>query len=121
MHILLVDDEEVVLRPVSRLLRHLGYTVTCAANGEEALECLGAAGVDLVISDIRMPRLDGLGLARIIRQRELRVPIVLVGGYVDEGTRLAAGREDVRRVLTKPLDVTALLAAIEEFAGGRDD
>ena len=64
MHILLADDEEYICRNLRELLVDLGYDVACAYDGEQALCYLEQRAVDLVVSDIRMPRIDGIQRAR---------------------------------------------------------
>ena len=74
--ILVVDDEDLVRNFMSRVLLRAGYVVSSASNGREALTVLKAAAVALVITDIRMPEMDGLELGRRISQLSLAPPVV---------------------------------------------
>jgi CheY-like chemotaxis protein len=81
--VLVVDDEDVVRRLTTRVLTDAGFRVLEAQDGEEAatlLETLGTNGVGLVVSDIRMPRMDGLQLAALVSQRWPTMPLLLVSG-----------------------------------------
>ena len=76
LNILVVDDEPNMRRVLQILLERLGHTVVLADDGAAALERLAADSVDLIISDLRMPRLDGLGLQRALREQGLQIPPV---------------------------------------------
>src|SRR5947207_10259625 len=78
--VLLVDDDAEVIRGVARALRRSGFTVVTAANGSEASERLAESPFDTVISDISMPAMTGIDLLRVVRQRDLDVPVVLMTG-----------------------------------------
>ncbi len=114
MRILLIDDEDVVLLPIARLLRQLDYAVECAHSGEEALQTIERQPVDLVISDVRMPGMDGFQLARTIQTKRPDLPIILMAGFVDGETRSRAERERIYRLLSKPVDIKELVAVIED-------
>ena len=97
------------------LLEQLGYSVRWAPNAEAALEEIENDGIDLVFSDIVMPgRLDGLGLARIVRQRFPDLPILLATGY----SEAAQGVRADFRILRKPYRVHELSQAIAELTRG---
>ena len=112
MRILLAEDEKTILRSTAELLRDLGYTVLCARNGEEVLQVLDAQTVDLVISDIRMPRMDGFQLLRALRAQKSELPVILITGQGDEETTTRAEQGGACYLLHKPLRVKELLASI---------
>ena len=96
--ILLVDDDELVRASGTSSLRLAGYDVVQAADGEEALALLDAAGpFDLMVTDYAMPGLSGLDLIDAARRRKPRMPVLMVTGYADNGRESA----DVPR-LQKP-------------------
>ena len=96
--ILLVDDDELVRASGTSSLRRAGYDVVQAADGEEALALLDAAGpFDLMVTDYAMPGLSGLDLIDAARRRKPRMPVLMVTGYADNGRESA----DVPR-LQKP-------------------
>jgi CheY-like chemotaxis protein len=108
--ILLVEDKKALRIVTARLLRESGYDVLVAADGVEALDLLHAGGgnIDVVLTDVAMPRMRGDELARQIRDRAYLVPIIFMTGY-DSGA--APGGT---RVLTKPVAEEVLLEAIRE-------
>lgn len=86
MEILLVDDNTDFLRPMKEALYERGYTVYAADDGVEASKILGVAFVDLIISDIKMPHVDGIKLHQWVRSLKhyARTKFVFISGYRDE-------------------------------------
>ncbi len=85
MHILFVDDDSLARATVPSVLEAEGHSITVACDGEEALTKLAAASVDLIITDIFMPKLDGLRLRKLVRSIEImkRLPILFISGSDD--------------------------------------
>lgn len=113
--ILVVDDEEDILELVRYNLDREGYTVTCAASGEEALEAAAAQPVDLIVLDLMLPGIDGLEVARRLRQsaETKETPIVMLtakGEEADIVTGLELGADDY---VTKPFSPRILIARIK--------
>jgi EAL domain-containing protein (putative c-di-GMP-specific phosphodiesterase class I) len=106
--VLVVDDEPELLRGVCRGLKHLGYSVTEAKNGEEAVRHLTRRAFDVVVSDIVMPGMGGIQLLREIRQHDLHVPVVLMTGEPAVSTAVQALEYGAFHYLTKPVDVESL-------------
>jgi two-component system, OmpR family, response regulator MprA len=108
--ILVVDDEPAVQSALARALSLESYEVAQAADGQEALERLGATPYDAVILDIAMPRLDGLEVCRRLRQGGDRTPVLMLtarGEVDDRVAGLDAGADDY---LVKPFALRELLA-----------
>lgn len=81
--ILLVDDNANGLAARKSVLQELGHRITTASCGATALEQLGAQKFDLVVTDYKMPRMDGLELIRRLRKQAPELPIILISGYTD--------------------------------------
>jgi len=112
MKILLVDDDPGIRLSVQRSLEFEGYRVTTAEDGEAALVAIGAAQYDCVILDISMPRLDGLGVCRRLRQDGNDIPILVLTArqqVADRVSGLDAGADDY---LAKPFALEELLARV---------
>src|SRR5437016_2633270 len=89
--ILVVDDSEVDRRLIAGLLSNAGeYHVELAGNGEEALQRVSMAQHDLVITDLVMPQMDGLGLLRAIRRKHSAIPVILLTACGNESTAVEA-------------------------------
>jgi CheY-like chemotaxis protein len=113
--ILIVDDYSDNRRLLSTWLRGQGYKVVEAENGNEAVLQANRASPDLILMDLTMPGLDGIGATRQIRQRRAfaRTPIFAISAYATRDVRedaLAAGCSDV---FAKPVDFASLLARIK--------
>src|ERR1035437_2325492 len=81
--LLFVDDEPSILSSLRRLFRPLGYRILTAESGLEGLEVLGRETVDLVISDMRMPNMDGAKFLKEVRARWPQAIRLLLTGYAD--------------------------------------
>ena len=111
--IILVDDEEEVRKSIIRKIdwQAVGFTVVGdAENGEDALEKLEALEPDVVLTDIRMPYMDGLTLAEKIRQRYPSMKIVIFSGYDDFDYAKRAIKLNVTEYILKPVNVEELTA-----------
>jgi two-component system cell cycle response regulator CpdR len=111
--ILLVDDEEPIRALFKRALERDGHSVALAADGAEALAQLGAAGFDLMLSDIRMPVMDGIALAIEAKTRHPGMLILLMTGYAEQRERAEELRDVVEDVLSKPFSVAELRSAVQ--------
>ena len=114
--VLLVEDEESVRRFAARALRRQGYTVLEAGNGYEALEVKGshAGTIDLVVSDIVMPEMDGPTLLKELRKTSPELKIIFMSGYADDAlSSLDSGEEFA--FLSKPFQLTDLVTAVKDL------
>ena len=113
--VLVVDDEPNILSALRRLLRANGYQVQTAPGGTEALSLLEQAPVDLIISDMRMPVMNG---AEFLRRSRTLVPEavrILLTGYADVGSTIAAVNDgEIFRYISKPWNDESLLATLRD-------
>ena len=114
--VLVVDDEQPVRELVSVILGASGYTVASAASGREALRVLEAGAFDLVLSDVRMPGIDGAGLYEALAARwpQLRRRVVLISGDAEPERFSALLRDGDVRFLEKPFTAAALLRIVRQ-------
>lgn len=112
--LLVVDDEPNLLRAVAACLKTENYEVSTARSGHEALVNLAESVPDLIISDIRMPGMDGYKLARQLRasQRTALVPIVFLTAKDETADRIEGFRAGVDAYLTKPFEPDELIAVV---------
>lgn len=124
--VLVVDDEADVRRSIERVLDVSGYQVTAVSDGARALRALDGDTFDLLIVDVYMPDMDGLGLMRELRTRGDSTPILAVSGggesphTLDPEGGLAVARAFGAGVLPKPFTVDELLGAIGALLDGND-
>jgi two-component system, cell cycle sensor histidine kinase and response regulator CckA len=113
--ILLVEDEEGLRALNGRGLKSRGYTVLEAGNGVEALEVLAEHGhVDLVVSDVVMPEMDGPSLLRELRARDPKVKIIFVSGYAEEAFAKNLPTNEQYAFLAKPFTLKQLVAIVKQ-------
>jgi CheY-like chemotaxis protein len=117
--VLVVEDNAIIRKLVSKLLARAGHRATLVCNGEEAVAAVQAHSYDLVLMDMQMPVMDGISAAKAIRGLgglQRHVPIIALTANALVGTRdicLAAGMNDF---LTKPIQPDALNSAIVRWA-----
>jgi two-component system response regulator HydG len=111
--ILVVDDEPGARVGLEKLLKQDGYLVDAADNGETALESASARPPDVVVTDLKMPKVDGLELLRRLREQDANMPVIVATAFGDVTTAVNAMRAGAADFVTKPIDFDALLVAIE--------
>ena len=118
---LVVDDSRMVRESVGRALEGRGYGVEKAGDGEEALALLQQRRVNLVVSDVEMPRLDGFTLVRRLRQQPEplgSLPVLILSSRDSEANRLEGMRAGADRYLAKAgFDEQLLLEAVQDLIG----
>lgn len=123
--ILLVDDETDLLRLWKLRLESKQYNVAVAASGEEALATFSAFKPDVVLTDLRMPGIDGMALFEAIRNLNKSVPVIIITAHGSIPEAVEATRQGVFSFLTKPIEGAVLLQeiakAIEMTGGGGSD
>ena len=111
-NILLVDDDERLRTAVSKVLTGEGHRVVCAASGGEALDLLKTQRVALVVSDLRLPDLDGIALLKGAREAQPEVEVVVITGHGSVEKAVEAMRLGAYDFIEKPIDSAALLKAV---------
>jgi two-component system cell cycle sensor histidine kinase/response regulator CckA len=113
--ILLVEDEDGLRALNARGLSSRGYTVLEASNGIEAIEVLEREGhVDLVVSDVVMPEMDGPSLLKELRQRDPKIKIIFVSGYAEEAFAKNLPEQEQYSFLAKPFTLKQLVAEVKK-------
>ena len=114
LQILLVDDEEIVHQTVGDYLRESGAEVTSRHDGREAIDAITETEYDLVLADIRMPRLDGLSFLEEAQQVRPELSVVIITGHGNMETAVQALRLGAADFLTKPVKLMELDAVLEK-------
>ena len=112
--VLVADDEEPFRRYVTRVLKSEGYETVEAADGMEALKLLeSGTAVDLIISDLIMPELGGVGLAREVARKYPGLKVLFISGYVDNVEAISKDLGSEAYFLRKPFTPDELIEAIK--------
>jgi CheY-like chemotaxis protein len=110
--VLVVDDHVYLGENIVEILEGAGYEARTVASAEQALEALEANDVDALITDFRLPGLNGAELIIEIRRRGRHIPAVVMSAYSDDGTIAAARAAGAIDVLCKPVVISSLLALV---------
>jgi DNA-binding NtrC family response regulator len=113
--ILVVDDEPLASANVSIFLHQNGFEVDQASDGKQALALLAKERFDLVISDLRMPRVNGLLLKDVIQYTSPKIPVLLMTGYY--GDLVTANLERESNYVVKPILLDELLSKVQKLIG----
>ncbi|ETI70803.1 response regulator transcription factor [Neobacillus vireti] len=111
-HILIGDDDKEIVQLIAIYLQNEGYKISRAFNGEEALALFEKEKIDLIILDVMMPKVDGMEVCRILREKN-HVPILMISAKtedIDKITGLMSGADDY---LTKPFNPLELVARVK--------
>jgi two-component system response regulator HydG len=118
--ILIVDDEPSARSGLEKLLTMKGHRVELAEDGVEALERVNESAPDVVVTDLKMPRMDGLELVGKLREKHASVPVIVVTAFGDVSTAVEAMRRGAEHYLVKPIDFGELEVAIARAIERRD-
>ena len=114
--VLLVEDEDAVRSFAARALKNKGYDVIEAQSGEDALEIIAEKGasLDLLVTDVVMPRVDGPTLVRQVRETLPELKVIFISGYTEDAFRKKLGEEEGIHFLPKPFSLKQLAAKVKE-------
>ena len=119
-NVLVVDDEKTVCKSCKKILIQAGYNVDVALSGEEALNKVKANGFDVVITDWKMPEIDGIEVARRIKKENPNIAVIMITGYPSVETSIKAIRSGVSDYVPKPFTPEELSdAMIRALAKGQ--
>ncbi len=116
----MVDDEPAARSGLERLLRDEGYLVDTAADGAEALAVAAERPPDVVVTDLKMPRMDGLELMKRLHDQDADLPVIVATAFGDVASAVAAMRQGAQDYLTKPIEFDALLVITQRAIERRE-
>jgi two-component system response regulator AtoC len=116
--VLLVDDDAAITTVLGSLLKQEGLQVTCAASAAEALVALGKQPVDLVVTDLRMPGMDGMTLLRQVVRSHTDVPVVVLSAHGTVSLAVDAMKAGAADFLTKPFDRDEVVFVVKKALAG---
>jgi two-component system, cell cycle sensor histidine kinase and response regulator CckA len=118
--VMLVEDEDPVRIFGARALRNKGYTVLEARSGEAALELMGSTAdpIDLLITDVVMPKMDGPGLVREVRETHPEMKVIFISGYTEDSFRQRLDSDSNIHFLPKPFSLKQLASKVKEVISG---
>ncbi len=111
--ILVIDDEELIIKSLSRLLEKNGYEVFIAKNGQDALVMIEVEDFDLIIADMKMPGMNGAETVERIYKTK-KIPVIFITGYADEDLKKRADALAPVAYIYKPFDIGELVGKIKQ-------
>jgi DNA-binding NtrC family response regulator len=118
--ILVVDDEASARSGLSKLLEQEGYQVETAADGALALQAISESPPSLIVTDLKMPNLDGMGLLAKLGEQGVAIPVIVTTAFGEVSVAVQAMRAGAEDYLTKPIDFDALLLSVERTLQRRE-
>ncbi|WNZ72922.1 sigma-54-dependent transcriptional regulator [Borreliella garinii] len=119
--ILVADDEKNIREGIAAYLEDEGYFVFTASDGEEALETIENENLDVIISDLRMPQISGEKLLKIVKEKNFKIPFIILTAHGTVDSAVDAMREGAYDFLTKPLDLERLLLIIKRSLNKKEN
>lgn len=111
--ILVVDDEDALRTVLSSELEGEGYAVATAADGDEAIDVVQKKNFNLVLLDIKMPRVDGFEVLKFIKEKYPHVKVIMLTGFADLKNAIESKKLGADDFVSKPYDLVDLLTTIE--------
>ncbi|MGH8003266.1 MAG: response regulator, partial [Limisphaerales bacterium] len=118
--ILIVDDEERICQSLTALLGREGYTIETATDGEAAISKIETTPYDLILSDIKMPKADGMTVLKKARQKDPEALVVLMTGYASLESAIAAVSAGAYEYILKPVDIEDLKRLVKRAVDKRE-
>ncbi len=115
--ILVVDDEEALRYLLSSELAAEGYDVETAGDGDEAIESIKQKDYDVVLLDIKMPRVDGFEVLKFIKQNKPEIKVIMLTAYADVKNAIEALKLGASDFVSKPYDLEDILTSINRALG----
>lgn len=111
--ILVIDDQRAIRTSLKDILEMEGHAVELAENGQEGMEKFGAEKYDMVITDIKMPEMDGIEVLSKIMEQHEEIPVIMISGHGDIDTAVDAIKKGAYDFIEKPLDLNRLLITVK--------
>ncbi len=117
--ILVVDDELLIRDLLYDFFLEQGWDISIAENGQKAMEILNQKKIDLVLTDLKMPEMDGLTLTEHVRDEFPEIPVVIMTGYPSVDSAVTALRQKVVDYIIKPFNINQLYKTVEKNIKGK--
>lgn len=119
MNILVIDDEELICWSLKRSIeRYAGHSVSCANNGIEALQKITEGQYDVVITDLKLPDINGSEIVKKIKEMNVDTPVIVVSAYLSQNIAKEALNQDVFRCINKPFQIEDVLSGVRDAVAG---
>ena len=114
-HILVIDDDDIILSLFQEILESEGHKVVTAGTSAEGIECFGQQDFNLIFLDLKMPDIDGAELLKQIKSTKPAVPVTIITGYPGSEVMERALKQGPFGVMEKPFDANDIISAVNSF------
>jgi DNA-binding NtrC family response regulator len=118
-HLLVVEDDEAIQKILSKILSFMGYDVTLAGNGLEATNVFLASSYDLVMTDFRMPLMNGWELSRFVKEQSPSTPVIVITGLCDDKLWEKLNTNCVDAIILKPFKLEEIGQTVRRLLNSR--
>lgn len=119
MNILVVDDEELICWSLKRSIeKYAGHSVSCVYTGGEALQKLNESQYDVIITDLKLPDINGTEIVKKIKEMNVDTPVIVVSAYLSQNMPNGIQDEDVFRLINKPFQIEDVLTGVNDAVSG---
>lgn len=118
--VMVIDDDEAVLRSLASVLQTYGYEVITFVSARDALSALKRKGLVCIVLDVRMPEVDGLAAQRLLQQSGSNLPLIFITAHGDVATAVTAMKAGAADFIEKPIDDERLAASIKSAVGSQN-
>ena len=112
-NILIAEDDKNIAKLIKEIVERRGNTAVVTVDGDEAYKVFSSIKFDLIITDLKMPKKDGMSLIKMIREKNKDIPIIIITGYGSDKTRATAKDYGVTTILSKPCSIADITQAID--------
>jgi len=116
-NVLIVEDDYTIANLIREIVQRKGNTATITRDGEEAYQVFNSFKFDLIITDLKMPKMDGMTLIKMVREKDGYIPIIIITGYGSEKNRMLAKSYGVNHILSKPCSIMEISNTVDEVFG----
>lgn len=117
--VLIVDDESLVCWSLERALNKIGCRIISAPTGEAAIQAISTERFDLIVTDMKLPHLDGFAVASTAKQRLPDTPVIMISAFGDEASRQKAKELSIDYFIDKPFDLAAVANLVGNILSSR--
>lgn len=114
-NILIAEDDRNIAKLIKEIIERKGNTAVVTVDGDEAYKVFSSIKFDLIITDLKMPKVDGMSLIKMVREKNKKVPIIIITGYGSEKNRALAKSYGVNKILSKPCSIMDISQAIDSI------
>jgi len=115
--VLIVEDDYNIANLIREIVERKGNIATVTRDGSEAYQAFTSIKFDLIITDLKMPKMDGMTLIKKVRERNGNIPIIIITGYGSEKNRMLAKSYGVSHILSKPCSIIEISKTVDAVIG----